>query len=269
VTVDAAGNVYIGGFTEGSLGGPSAGKTDAFLAKYDASGNLLWTRQMGTPSYDYGYSVALDACGNAYIGGYTQGSLKGNAASSDAFLAKYDPSGKMLWFRRTVTGWNLSVAVDAASNVYIAGETLTSSKYIGTYFDSFLTKVDASGKVLWSRRIGASNNNESHAVAVDAAGNAYMSGSNFDKQGGQYMDAFLTKFDPSGKVLWSRQVGTPELDESRSVAVDAAGNVYISGDTDGSLGGPNAGGSDVFLIKFAAPKPAPKVEQPSSDAAKK
>jgi hypothetical protein len=84
------GNAYISGWTYGSLGGPNAGIVDAFLAKYDSSGALLWTRQVGTTSFDSGQSVAVDGLGNAYISGETWGSLGGpNAGSSDAFLVKF------------------------------------------------------------------------------------------------------------------------------------------------------------------------------------
>jgi hypothetical protein len=90
VAVDGLGNVYISGYTNGSLGGPNAGYEDAFLAKYDSSGSLLWTRQMGTTAWDGSYSVAVDGLGNAYISGYTGGSLGGPSAGyRDAFLAKY------------------------------------------------------------------------------------------------------------------------------------------------------------------------------------
>jgi hypothetical protein len=92
VTVDAFGNAYISGNTYGSLGGPNAGNDDAFLAKYDSSGNMLWSQQIGTSDSDQSYSVAVDISGNAYISGRTYGSLGGaNAGNSDAFLIKYAP----------------------------------------------------------------------------------------------------------------------------------------------------------------------------------
>ena len=77
VAVDASGNAYISGSTHGSLGGPNAGGNDAFLSKYDAAGNLLWTRQFGTSNTDISRSVVVDTAGNAYISGYSGGSLGG------------------------------------------------------------------------------------------------------------------------------------------------------------------------------------------------
>ena len=72
--------------------------TDAFLAKYDPTGGLLWAEQLGTSTADYSCSVTVDGAGNAFISGYTGGSLGGPSAGGlDAFLAKYDPAGNRLW----------------------------------------------------------------------------------------------------------------------------------------------------------------------------
>ncbi len=90
VSADSLGNVYISGRTDGSLGGPSAGGADAFLAKYNASGTLKWTEQFGTGSRDYGLRVSADSLDNVYITGDTYGSLGGpNAGLRDAFVAKF------------------------------------------------------------------------------------------------------------------------------------------------------------------------------------
>src|SRR6185295_12430274 len=127
VAVDASGSAFISGFTTGSLGGPNAGGQDAFLVKYDAAGSLLWSRQIGTSSGEESKSVAVDGAGNAYISGYTSGSLDGpNAGPPDAFLAKYDTAGNLLWTRQIGTSANdqsNAVAVDASGNAYISGYT--------------------------------------------------------------------------------------------------------------------------------------------------
>jgi hypothetical protein len=97
VSADGLGNVYISGFTNGSLGGPYAGGDDAFVSKYDAAGNFQWSRQLGTSSFDgvdESYGVSADGLGNVYISGYTHGSLGGpNAGEYDAFVSKYDAAG--------------------------------------------------------------------------------------------------------------------------------------------------------------------------------
>jgi Beta-propeller repeat len=254
-----AGNAYITGQTHGSLGGTSAGADDAFLAKYDASGNVLWSRQIGTSAYDISHGVAVDTLGNAYISGYTQGSLGGTSAGgNDAFLAKYDASGNFLWARQIGTSADdvsNSVAVDAAGNAYITGQTngVLAGSSAGSY-DAFLAKFDAAGNPIWSRQIGTTSLDSSNSVALDAHGNPYISGitsgSLGSKNAGQF-DSFLTKYNASGLFLWTRQIGTSVGDYSISVAVDAAGSAYIGGDTFGSLGGASAGNDDAFLVKFA------------------
>ncbi len=260
IAVDGAGHSYLSGYTEGSLGGPSAGSWDAFLAKYDASGALLWTRRLGTEGIDSGQGVAVDGAGNAYVAGYTYGSLGGsNAGGQDAFLAKYDAEGIMLWTRQIGTpegDFGYGIAVDGAGSVYICGETRGSlgGPFAGSS-DAFLAKYDAEGIMLWTRQLGRSAQDSGNAVAVDGAGNAYIGGTAHGILGGTTAekDAFLAKYDSTGNRLWTRQLGsTGTSDIGCAVAMDGAGNAYISGFTGGSLGGSNAGGQDAFLAKYDA-----------------
>ena len=92
VAADPSGNIYVGGYTFGSLAGPQVGGGDAFLIKYNTSGDVLWKRQIGTPTEEWTYSVDVDGYGNAYITGHTFGNLGGpNAGIDYAFLVKYNP----------------------------------------------------------------------------------------------------------------------------------------------------------------------------------
>src|SRR6185295_13198176 len=94
IAVDGAGNAYLCGSTDGSLGGPNAGSNDAFVAKYDSAGNQVWARQLGTSGTDLCNGVALDTFGNLYISGYTAGDLANtNAGEVDLFLSKFDNAG--------------------------------------------------------------------------------------------------------------------------------------------------------------------------------
>ncbi len=258
VAVDASGNVYISGWTQGDLGGPNAGDWDALLSKFDPSGNELWTTQIGTSSRDDSYSVAVAASGDVYISGKTRGDLGGaNAGWYDASLSKFDSSGNELWTTQIGTSdgdESRSVAVAASGDVYISGRTegdLGGPSAGGR--DAFLSKFDASGNEVWTTQIGTSSSDYSESVAVAASGDVYISGGTYGDLGGMSAgldDAFLSKFDSSGNELWTRQIGTNGYDRSYSVAVDASGDVYISGETRGDLGGPNAGYSDAFLSKF-------------------
>jgi len=264
VAVDGAGNAFITGITRGPLNGPNAGSNDAFLSKYNSAGSLLWTRQLGTSGSDFSRCVAVDVSGNAFMSGYTEGSLGGpNAGQEDAFLCKYDPAGNLLWSRQLGTSksdWGYSVAVDSGGNAFISGTTkgsLGGPNAGGT--DVFLSKYDSAGSLLWTQQLGTSSYDHSTSVAVDAAGNVLISGFTEGSLGAPnagYSDAFLSKYDPAVGFLWTQQLGTPGYDESWSVALDGAGIAFITGHTGGSLGGPNAGYHDAFLVKFVVPEPA-------------
>ena len=91
VATDAAGNVYLTGPTNGLLGGANPRPPDAWLAKFDAAGHLLWKRELGTESsFVLAFGVATDTAGNVYLTGWTTGSLGGaNRGDSDAWVAKY------------------------------------------------------------------------------------------------------------------------------------------------------------------------------------
>ena len=260
VAVDGLGNAYMSGWTHGSLAGPNSGGSNPFLFKYDPSGNVVWSRQIGSGSGDQSLSVAVDQLGNAYISGYTSGSLGGpNVGGPDAFLVKYDTSGSLAWSKQigtSQTDVSYAVAVDGSGNSYVSGRTDGSlgGPNAGAG-DAFLTKFAASGNVLWSRQIGTGSNEDIVTVAADALGNAYITGRTFGALGGPNAggaDVFLTKYNPSGSLVWTKQIGTSGWDLSESVAVDVLGNVYITGTTPGSLGGTSAGGIDVFLFKYDA-----------------
>ena len=88
-------------------------------------------------------------------------------------------------------------------------------------------------------------------MATDPDGTIYIAGDSFGSVGGPnagMADAYLAKLDPSGRQLWARQLGSPQGDVAR-VAVDPHGGAYLAGQTDGDLGGPNAGASDAFIAK--------------------
>ncbi|HZI05547.1 MAG TPA: SBBP repeat-containing protein, partial [Archangium sp.] len=125
--------LFVTGYTGGALpGNVSAGGQDAFLARYDASGALQWVRQLGSSEADFSQAVATDAAGNAYVAGYTSGTLAGQTSSGkqDLFLAKYDGAGNRLWARQAGTnGTDVAQAVATSRrpsgevDVYLVGRT--------------------------------------------------------------------------------------------------------------------------------------------------
>ena len=128
VAVDPSGNVYIAGYTDGALDGAGGnlGDDDAFLRKYDPSGNVLWTEQFGTDRADIVWAVRVDTDGAAYVAGPTEGSLAVAQVGGayDAFLRKYDPNGVVQWTSQTglsTADTVFSLAIAPNGNVYGGG----------------------------------------------------------------------------------------------------------------------------------------------------
>jgi hypothetical protein len=261
VSADGLGHVYISGYTDGALGGFTAGGSDAFLSKYDDAGNLFWMTQAGTSNYDVSTGVSADGLGNVYITGWTGGSLGApNAGATDAFVSMYDSIGTLIFTRQLGTSFDdrsEAVSADGLGNVYIAGWTLGGSlggpNAGGS--DAFLAKYDSAGTSLWTKQLGTSAFDGAQGISVDGLGYVYISGYTYGSLGGANAgggDVFLSKYDAAGILQWSKQIGSPNFDEGRDVSVDGLGNVYLTGRTYGSLGGPFAGGSDAFLVKYDA-----------------
>ncbi|MBM3695187.1 MAG: hypothetical protein FJW79_04555 [Actinobacteria bacterium] len=244
VAVDASG-VYVVGDTTGALPGQtSRDLSDVFVRKYDHNGKVLWTRQFGTDESDRGRAVAVDASG-IYVAGSTQGTLPGQTpqGQTDAFVRKYDRDGRYLWTRQFGTGESDHIrgATVVASGVYVTG--YTEGAFPGWENrggrDVFVRKYDPAGKLRWTRQFGTGAWDEGYGVAANASGvyvTGYVKGPlpNQTHQGGE--DVFLRKYDPAGKVLWTRQFGTFTLDEGWGVALNASG-VYVTGRTSAALPG--------------------------------
>ena len=265
VAVDAGSNVYLSGATDGYLAETGGGFGDAFVAKYDQAGNRIWIHQLGTREKDYSKSIAVDAWGNAFIGGATYGYIgPGTRGSSyDAFVAKYDAAGNFAWARQAgAGGWDICecVTADPFGNVYVTGYTEGSlfTPSLGNT-DAFLAKYDPAGNILWSRQFGSSSGDWAYCAAGDRSGNVYVTGTTNGNLGGtnpnpMWSDAFLVKYDSNGDQKWARQIATTSTDQGYGVATDASGNAYVTGYTGGSLGGtnPQPGSADPFLIKYDA-----------------
>ena len=115
--------------------------------------------------------------------------------------------------------------------------------------------AESAYKTEWTRELSTTGTACACGVSADGLGNVYISGYTtgmLDKTNYGSLDAFVSKYDAQGKLLWTRQLGTTEEDQSSGVSADGLGNVYITGFTAGSLGGPNAGGYDAFVSKYDA-----------------
>ena len=259
VTTDSSGNVYISGLTGGALAGTNKGNTDAWLAKYNSSGTLQWKQQLGSSLTDYSFGVATDSSGNVYISGWTTGALAGKYKGGlDAWVAKYNSSGKLQWTKQLGTSENddsYGVATDSSGNVYISGSTdgALAGTNKGGFDDAWVAKYNSSGKLLWKQQLGTSSGDKSQGIATDSNGNVYISGWTYGAFAGTNKgktDAWVAKYNSSGKLQWKQQLGTSMQDDSYSVAADSSGNVYISGFTDGPLAGTDKGDYDAWVAKY-------------------
>ncbi len=261
--VDNEGNVYVSGATFGDLDGYiNAGGTDIFLVKFDALGNKLWTRQVGTPMEETAFGACVDVNGYVYLSGFTSGGLDGNvnAGGADIFVAKYDGSGNNVWTRQLGTpgdDYSYCAAVDLAGDVYITGTTtggLEGNPSAGGV-DVFVARYDAMGNIISTWQWGTPADDYASGVSLDVMGDVYVGGATYGGMDGNVntgdRDIFVTKFDNLGTPLWTRQAGTPVLDETHGLATDMEGNVYVTGFTEGGLdGNVNAGAWDIFVLKY-------------------
>ncbi|MFM6724643.1 MAG: SBBP repeat-containing protein, partial [Dolichospermum sp.] len=263
VSSDSGGNVYVSGYTDGSF--PSytnLGSYDAFVAKYDTSGNPLWVKQFSTSSHDYAEGISSDSNGNVYVSGKTFGSFLGytNLGLYDAFVAKYDGNGNQQWLRQFGTSGDdeiTGISSDSSNNVYVTGSTkggLPGYSNLGSY-DAFVAKYDGNGNQLWLRQFGTSGNDEITGISRDIDNNVYVTGYTTGSLPGNInaggSDAFVAKYNANGTLNWVRQFGTSAADSANGIRIDSSGNVYVTGDTSGGLpGNSNSGSSDAFVVGF-------------------
>ena len=252
LAVDGSGNVYVAGFSNATWGSPLrtfSGPHDAFVAKLDSDGNLIWNTFLGGGGDDEGFGLAVDASGNVYVSGFsteTWGSPLHafNGGDIDAFVAKLDSSGNLTW--NTFLGGSdddqgSAVRVDGGGNVYVVGSSGATwgspvRAFSGRSADAFAAKLDPSGNLTWNTFLGSSDTDLGAALAVDVSGNIYVAGRSFATWGspvraftGGPEDSFAAKLDPSGNLTWNTFLGGGGDDESTGLAVDVSGNVYVTG----------------------------------------
>ncbi|HXN23339.1 MAG TPA: SBBP repeat-containing protein [Candidatus Dormibacteraeota bacterium] len=295
IAVDSAGNAYVTGFT-GSMNFPTSnplqstihGGYDAFVAALDPTGaTLLYSTYLGGTGTDYCFGIAVDSAGNAYVTGYTNSTdfptsnplQPTNHGGYDAFVAALDPTGATLLYSTYLGGtgddYGYGIAVDSTGNAYVTGFTTswnfpTSNPLQptnhGGFFDAFVAALDPTGAtLLYSTYLGGTGYDVGRGIAVDSAGNAYVTGAtdstNFPTSnplqptihGG--LDAFVAALDPTGAtLLYSTYLGGTSDDYGLGIAVDSADNAYVTGYTDSTnfptsnpLQPTNHGGRNAFV----------------------
>jgi hypothetical protein len=311
IAVDRTGNAYVSGqslssdfpVTHGALQTSFGGVEDATVFKLNASGSaLVYSTYLGGSSDETASGIAVDSSGNAYVTGFTEstdfrttpGALQETfGGDGDAFVSKLNPTGSALVYSSYLGGSSgdssTSIAIDATGNAYVVGETIstdfpTTSGALQTTADGtnegFVTKLNTTGSHLaYSTYLGGSGGfTSADSIAVDALGNAYVTGATFSAHFPVTLGAFQTSYAGCGDAFLSRVnaggsmllystylggSGVPDCEEDedgQGVAVDNAGNAYVTGPTEstnfpttpGAFQTAFGGGfSDAFVSKFS------------------
>ncbi|MBU1238999.1 SBBP repeat-containing protein [Myxococcota bacterium] len=267
MAIDSANNVYVVGYTYGSLGGVSnQGASDIFLTKYNASGSLAWTKMWGSSSYDEAYSIDIDTATNSiYLAGKVSSGFNGQTAlgNYDAMLMKVNTSGVVQWTKVVGTSsadeYNAVVFYD--NYLYVAGFSLgkysTGTATAGTIVDKFNTSgVRQSGM---NKQFQTTSSTDVVDMVVTGTNALYIVGTTTQSLLGQTNNGgsdimliywYLSNPTPN----WLKLYGT-SANESGTQIIKYAGDLLIGGKTAGSLFGTTAGGDDAVLFRVDLSSP--------------
>lgn len=276
IAVDSVGFVYVTGASNNNWGWPVrlySGQYDAFVAKLDSSGNLLWNTFLGSSSSDYGKAIAVDAAGNVYVAGYSETTwglpIHPYTGSHDAFVAKLSSGGCLVW--HTFLGGTSNdeasgIAVNSSGEVHVVGTSYAEwgspIRLIQGLHDAFVAKLNSSGYLVWNTFLGSTGGDNGNAVAMDTLGNIYIVGESEDvwweapspiRQYSGCWDAFAAKLDSTGVLQWHTFLGSSNDDFGQSIALDVAQNVYLTGYSSDSWESPirpHSGDKDAFVAKL-------------------
>jgi hypothetical protein len=248
----------------------AAGLFDIFVSKLDSDGNFVWAKRMGATNSNVGWSIAVDSSGNVYTTGqfndtadFNPGAGTANLTSAgalDIFVQKLDSDGNFVWagaIGGTAGDIGQSIAVDATGNVYTTGLFSGTADFnpgggtanltaVGDT-DIFVSKLSSAGGFVWAKAIGGTGSDEGRGIAVDASANAYTTGSfastvDFDPGAGTAnltsagsVDIFVHKLNSAGNFVWAKAMGGTTEDEGFAIALDGSGDVYTTGDFEGTV----------------------------------
>ena len=273
----------------------SLGGNDAFVSKLDGNGNLIWTKSISGTGEELGQSISIDPSGNITATGTYSGTTDfdpsislfnlTSVGASDIFILKLDAAGNFVWAKSIGGNSNEfpgAMTTDALGNTYTTGQyestvdfnpgpnvfNLTSAGVE----DIFVLKLDGNGNFIWAKTIGGTTTDIAYSIKTDALGKVYTTGyysgtvdfdpnigtTNLTSVGGSH-DIFALKLDSIGNFIWAKSMGGNALDYGKTLGLDNASSLYISGlyngtgDFDPGSGVSNLipnGNFDVFILKL-------------------
>ena len=259
----ADGSIIVAGETNGNLfGQPNQGSADGFVTKYDANGNRVWTRMLGSGQDDWVVSTITGTDNTMLVSGNTYGALDGQVikGNGDGFISKIMPDGSRAWTRMVGTDQHDQINSSTrglGGSLIVVGETQGSldGELNQGGQDGFISKYDTNGNKVWTRQIGSDQNDAVLAISSDVSGalfvGGYVSGGVDDETYQGQGDGFISKYAADGNRVWTRLVGTNKRDWINVTQTLVDGSVLIGGTTFGNLDGrSNQGDGDGFISRY-------------------
>ncbi len=268
VTGDFLGTVNFGldfGTTDIKTG---AGQVDIFITKINSNGTYGWTKIMGGNLFDdRGHAITTDSSGNVYVTGdfwysanfgldFGTTDTKTSAGQQDIFITKINSNGTYGWTKRmggTSQDLGNDITTDSSGNVYVTGSFGGTVNFgldfgntdIKTGGGTFITKINSNSAYGWTKVISGTSGN---GIVIDSSGNVYLTGDfqgtvNFgldfgttdSKISAGSWDIFITKINSNGTYSWTKVMGGTLWDAGNGIATDSSGNVYLTGDFQGTV----------------------------------
>ena len=253
---DGKGGSYVVGFTNFALEGQTYHhRYDAFLRRYNADGNEMWTEQFGTNGTDQALAIAVSGS-SVYVTGSTDGRFRKQkrAGALDGFVTRFRANGTQVWLEQfgTKRDDEATAVTTTDGGVYLAGTTRgrLSKQPLDGPSDAFVMRLDPDGLERWTRSFGGDGEDAGLAVAARGA-NVFLGG----RTEGLHrtvadQDGFIAAFDPNGRPTESSQIGEGDADSITSIAAGANG-IYFAGSTSGTfIHGDPLGGLDAVIGKL-------------------
>ncbi|MFN4233960.1 MAG: SBBP repeat-containing protein [Bacteroidia bacterium] len=271
IAIDKDDNFYIFGYTlstdlptsSNSFQDTLKGSYDAFISKFDSSGNHIWTTYIGGTNVDIASGIKATNDNYLVLLGYTNSidfpTTSGayqttNAGQYDVFLIKIDTGGNLVW--STLFGGiggelGIDISIDLNNNIIIGGQTNSSNfpSTTGAFQplplggnDAFIAKFNQNGHLLWATCYGGTSTEDAHAITSDFENNIIITGmtnsndlsisSNaLQSLNNGFFDIYIAKFSPTGNLLWATYFGGTNYDDIYGIHSDSSSNLYLAGRT--------------------------------------